>query len=149
MSFGLLMVVWEDLCRSAFHCHLKPLCATLNASFLYAHRQPQGHVQILLSMLRGFSPQQAVDAPRFCISAGLADAEVAGSTAGDINSIVFFENSFDLDTVAQLKGTLFIQVTLLTENPTKHMTGITHRNGPRLSSYLWIRKVNGRKSSGD
>lgn len=63
-------------------------------------------------MLRGFSPQQAVDAPRFCISAGLADAEIAGSTAGDINSIVFFENSFDLDTVAQLKGKFFTEVTL-------------------------------------
>lgn len=46
-------------------------------------------VQILLNMLRGMNPQEALDAPRFCISAGLPDAEVktAGS-AGDINSEV-------------------------------------------------------------
>jgi gamma-glutamyltranspeptidase/glutathione hydrolase len=50
-------------------------------------------------MLRGFSPQQAVDAPRFCISAGLGDAEVS-----DINSIVFFEDTFDPDVVAKLQG---------------------------------------------
>jgi gamma-glutamyltranspeptidase/glutathione hydrolase len=53
-------------------------------------------------MLRGFSPQQAVDAPRFCISAG--DTEVRAEAAGDINSIVFFEDTFDPDVVAKLQG---------------------------------------------
>lgn len=55
-------------------------------------------------MLRGFSPQEAVDAPRFCISAGLADAEVAAETAGDINSAVFFESTFNPETVHKLRG---------------------------------------------
>ncbi|KAF8315335.1 gamma-glutamyltranspeptidase [Clavulina sp. PMI_390] len=70
--------------------------------------QPQGHLQILLSMMRGFSPQAAVDAARFCISAGLPDAEVGGSTAGNINSTVYFEDTLDPNMghrVLTLKGT--------------------------------------------
>ena len=45
-------------------------------------------------MLRGFTPQSALEAPRFCISAGSPDAEVVKNSetaAGDINSTVFFE----------------------------------------------------------
>ncbi|KAG2369442.1 gamma-glutamyltranspeptidase [Suillus spraguei] len=37
--------------------------------------QPQGHVQVLLNMLRGFTAQAALDAPRFCISAGMPDSD--------------------------------------------------------------------------
>lgn len=55
-------------------------------------------------MLRGFSPQEAVDAPRFCISAGLGDSEVAPETAGDINSAVYFEDTFDPEVVSKLRG---------------------------------------------
>jgi len=37
--------------------------------------QPQGHVQVLLNMLVfGCTPQQALDAPRVCIGAGMPDA---------------------------------------------------------------------------
>jgi gamma-glutamyltranspeptidase/glutathione hydrolase len=62
--------------------------------------QPQGHVQVLLNMLRGFTAQAALDAPRFCISAGLESKE-AGRT-GQINSEVFFEDSIPEETVAKL-----------------------------------------------
>ena len=56
-------------------------------------------------MLRGFTPQAALDAPRFCISAGTPDAE-SNSTgaAGDINSEVYFEDGFSKETVEILRG---------------------------------------------
>ncbi|KAJ4302221.1 hypothetical protein N0V88_002357 [Collariella sp. IMI 366227] len=41
--------------------------------------QPQGHVQVLLGQLVGrLSPQQALDAPRVCIGAGMADVGDVG-----------------------------------------------------------------------
>lgn len=71
--------------------------------------QPQGHVQVLLNMLRGFGPQAALDAPRFCISAGLPDANVgaaADARAGDVNSEVFFEEGIPDAVVEKLRGTV-------------------------------------------
>ena len=67
--------------------------------------QPQGHVQVLLNMLRGFSAQAALDAPRFCISAGSPESQ-SGSTgvAGDINSEVYFEEGIPDDIVEELRG---------------------------------------------
>ncbi|CAE6404803.1 unnamed protein product [Rhizoctonia solani] len=66
--------------------------------------QPQGHIQVLLNILRGFTPQAALDAPRFCISAGSPDASVANaSKAGDINSEVYFEDGIPTETVQKLK----------------------------------------------
>ena len=68
-------------------------------------RQPQGHVQVLLNMLRGFGPQAAVDAPRFCISTGTPNAIVRNEgQAGRINSEVYFEEGISLDVVEQLRG---------------------------------------------
>ncbi|KJA25753.1 hypothetical protein HYPSUDRAFT_37218 [Hypholoma sublateritium FD-334 SS-4] len=67
--------------------------------------QPQGHVQVLLNILRGFTPQAALDAPRFCISAGTPDAEdESTSSAGDINSEVYFEDGTSQETIAALKA---------------------------------------------
>jgi len=67
--------------------------------------QPQGHVQVLLNMLRGFGPQASLDAPRFCISAGMPDSQAQNAQhAGDINAEVFFEEGIPDETVAKLKG---------------------------------------------
>jgi gamma-glutamyltranspeptidase/glutathione hydrolase len=66
--------------------------------------QPQGHVQVLLNILRGWSPQQALDAPRFCISAGLPDAPIKNAhSAGDINSEVYFELGIPEEVVSNLQ----------------------------------------------
>ncbi|EIN14105.1 gamma-glutamyltranspeptidase [Punctularia strigosozonata HHB-11173 SS5] len=66
--------------------------------------QPQGHVQVLLNMLRGYGPQAALDAPRFCISAGSPDSEAKQTgMAGDINSEVYFEEGISDETVNKLR----------------------------------------------
>jgi gamma-glutamyltranspeptidase/glutathione hydrolase len=64
--------------------------------------QPQGHVQVLLNMLRGFSPQAAVDAPRFCISTGTPDANEGHPD--EINSELYVEEGISLDAVEKLRG---------------------------------------------
>lgn len=65
-------------------------------------------------MLRGFSAQAALDAPRFCISAGSPE-EQSNSTgdAGDINSEVYFEEGIDVEVVQTLRGKR-AQLTLMT-----------------------------------
>lgn len=70
--------------------------------------QPQGHVQVLLNILRGMSPQAALDAPRFCISAGLPSAEdedaaKSGKSAGEVNSEVYLEEGIPIEVVQKLK----------------------------------------------
>jgi gamma-glutamyltranspeptidase / glutathione hydrolase len=66
--------------------------------------QPQGHVQVLLNILRGFTPQAALDAPRFCISAGSPDSQSSSSgTPGDINSEVYFEEGIPEETIKKLR----------------------------------------------
>jgi gamma-glutamyltranspeptidase / glutathione hydrolase len=59
--------------------------------------QPQGHVQVLLNLLRGFTVQASLDAPRFCIGAGMPDN-------GAIDSSVFLEEGISEDVVQTLKG---------------------------------------------
>lgn len=56
-------------------------------------------------MLRGYTVQAALDAPRFCISPGTPDAtvEVSGA-AGDINGEVYFEEGISTETVSKLRG---------------------------------------------
>lgn len=61
--------------------------------------QPQGHVQVLLNILRGFNVQAALDAPRFCI-----DAEPIGYK--DSMTKVFLEEGISSDVVDELKSEL-------------------------------------------
>ncbi|KAI0673439.1 gamma-glutamyltranspeptidase [Trametes maxima] len=66
--------------------------------------QPQGHVQVLLNLLRGYTVQTALDAPRFCISAGSPETENAQSSeSGDINSEVYFEEGIPEATIQKLR----------------------------------------------
>ena len=58
--------------------------------------QPQGHVQVLLNILRGFNVQAALDAPRFCVDAESMTHE--SSTA----SKVFIEEGVSPDVVGEL-----------------------------------------------
>jgi len=60
--------------------------------------QPQGHVQVLLNILRGFTAQAALDAPRFCISAGTPN-----SASRHTNSKIYLEEGIDLETVNKLR----------------------------------------------
>ncbi|KDN52112.1 gamma-glutamyltranspeptidase [Tilletiaria anomala UBC 951] len=60
--------------------------------------QPQGHVQVLLNILhRGFTPQAALDAPRFCIGAGMPDQ------TGSIDSHVYLEEGIKPEVVEKLR----------------------------------------------
>lgn len=60
-------------------------------------------------MLRGFTVQAAVDAPRFCVSSGSPDSSVKNAAnAGDFNSEVFFEEGISEDTIAKLRGQLLV-----------------------------------------
>jgi len=60
------------------------------------YMQPQGHVQVLLNILRGFNVQAALDAPRFCI-----DAEPIGYE-GTVTK-VFLEEGISSDVVDELR----------------------------------------------
>lgn len=61
--------------------------------------QPQGHVQVLLNMLRfKYTPQSALDAPRFCIGAGIPDhGEIPSQT-------VSLEEGIGEDVAEQLRA---------------------------------------------
>lgn len=61
---------------------------------------------MLLNLLRGYTVQAALDAPRFCISAGSPETENAQSSeSGDINSEVYFEEGITDAVVEKLRGT--------------------------------------------
>jgi gamma-glutamyltranspeptidase / glutathione hydrolase len=60
--------------------------------------QPQGHVQVFLnSEVFGMNPQEALDAPRFCIGEGMPSPDGRVSL-----SSVFLEDGIDADTLKQL-----------------------------------------------
>ncbi|KAG2075027.1 gamma-glutamyltranspeptidase [Suillus decipiens] len=67
--------------------------------------QPQGHVQVLLNMLRGFTAQAALDAPRFCISAGMPDSDDKDPAAfGVVSGGVNFEDAIPMSTIEKLRA---------------------------------------------
>jgi len=77
----------------------------LSYGVMGGYMQPQGHVQVLLNILRGFTAQAALDAPRFCISPGLPDpAEKGAGEAGDPNSAINFEEGISEDTIEILRA---------------------------------------------
>jgi gamma-glutamyltranspeptidase/glutathione hydrolase len=65
---------------------------SLYASFgvMGGFMQPQGHVQVFLSLMDGADPQAALDMPRFCIGV----EEKAGRVA--------LEKGIDIDTMSRL-----------------------------------------------
>ncbi|GJN90639.1 hypothetical protein Rhopal_003651-T1 [Rhodotorula paludigena] len=66
-----------------------------------AFMQPQGHVQVLLNMLHhNLNPQQALDAPRFCIS---ADVPQNPEHEGDIGTTVYLEEGIEPAVVDELR----------------------------------------------
>lgn len=71
---------------------------------IFLEHQPQGHVQVLLNMLRGFTAQAALDAPRFCISAGTPQDDDTDDEFGVVNSEVYFEDAILPATIAKLRG---------------------------------------------
>ena len=79
---------------------------------------PRGHVQVLLNKLRGFSAQASLDAPRFCISAGLPDASApATAGAGDIDSEIYVEEGISEKVVEELRCTFPIPMPNPTTDP--------------------------------
>ncbi|KAF5323406.1 hypothetical protein D9611_005794 [Ephemerocybe angulata] len=86
-----------------------PAMATRNGELFLSYgvmggfMQPQGHVQVLLNILRGYTVQAALDAPRFCISPGMPGAANSGA-AGDANSEIYFEDGIPAQTVEHLRA---------------------------------------------
>ncbi|KAH7928509.1 gamma-glutamyltranspeptidase [Leucogyrophana mollusca] len=66
--------------------------------------QPQGHIQVLLNILRGFTAQAALDAPRFCISSGTPNPDDKDDVFGVVNSEIYFEEGVSPETIAQLRA---------------------------------------------
>ncbi|KAF8922703.1 gamma-glutamyltranspeptidase [Mucidula mucida] len=78
-----------------------PCMATKNGELFLSfgvmggYMQPQGH---------RITVQEALDAPRFCISAGSPDTQTRETgTAGDINSEVYFEEGISPETISKLR----------------------------------------------
>lgn len=62
-------------------------------------------MQVLLNKLRGFTPQACLDAPRFCISAGLPETGAAqASSAGNMDSEIWFEEGISEEVIQELKS---------------------------------------------
>ncbi len=71
--------------------------------------QPQGHLQVLVNLLNlGLTPQEALDAPRFCLLEGEPGGRVAiEAGAGDALIAALRAQGHDLAVTAGLERTLF------------------------------------------
>jgi gamma-glutamyltranspeptidase/glutathione hydrolase len=71
--------------------------------------QPQGHLQVLVNLLDlGLSPQEALDAPRFCLLEGEPGGRVAVEAgAGDALILALQAKGHDVAVTAGLERTLF------------------------------------------
>lgn len=66
---------------------------------------------MLLNILRGFTPQAALDAPRFCISAGSPETQSADTgKPGDINSEVYIEEGIPDEVLEELRGECYLMI---------------------------------------
>lgn len=64
--------------------------------------QPQGHVQVLLNMLKfGFDPQEALDVPRLCVSVALPGKQL--ETGQSTAQTVFLEEGVGEDVALELQ----------------------------------------------
>jgi gamma-glutamyltranspeptidase / glutathione hydrolase len=74
--------------------------------------QPQGHVQILSNLLDyGMGPQEALDAPRFCIADGTSDGNV------------YFEDGISEEIVAALEGMGHVVSKQIVKNESRSLFG--------------------------
>jgi gamma-glutamyltranspeptidase/glutathione hydrolase len=65
-------------------------------------------------MLRGFTAQAALDAPRFCISAGMPDPNDKDPAAfGVVNGDINFEDAIPMSTIQKLRGMAFCLFSIL------------------------------------
>lgn len=55
-------------------------------------------------MLRGFTAQAALDAPRFCISAGTPENGDTEDEFAVVNGEVYFEEGIAPETITKLRG---------------------------------------------
>ncbi|TIC30935.1 gamma-glutamyltranspeptidase [Wallemia mellicola] len=110
--------------KRPYHTIIPAICTKKSTNELFmswsvmgSFNQPQGQVQTLLNVLRGFTPQEALDAPRFCIGAKKPskivphntpilskEAELESSLAdSEINSEVNIEEGVNENTIKQLR----------------------------------------------
>jgi gamma-glutamyltranspeptidase/glutathione hydrolase len=96
--------------KRPYHTIIPAMCTDKNGDLFSSfgvmggYMQPQGHLQVLVSMLQeGMDPQTALNQPRFCIK------------DNPPNSIVYLEEGFSQSAIAGLE-----QI----GHPTKYLTGI-------------------------
>lgn len=66
--------------------------------------QPQGHVQVLLNMVKfGLDPQRALDAPRICVGAALPGKSTSDDPSKKVDDTVYLEEGIHAETANRLE----------------------------------------------